>query len=87
MNGLAVQRLGEVMVLEPNKFMEIEGVLNPAAVRGHVGQLYLFPRLVGQGNYARIGNARVQFDSAAHPHPFRVADRVQRREPDAATEQ
>jgi predicted GH43/DUF377 family glycosyl hydrolase len=47
--------------------MEVEGVLNPAAVRGPDGQLYLFPRLVAQGNYSRIGIARVKFDKAGDP--------------------
>ena len=47
--------------------MEVEGVLNPAAVRGPDGQLYLFPRLVAQGNYSRIGIARVKFNEAGDP--------------------
>ena len=47
--------------------MEVEGVLNPAAVRGPDGQLYLFPRLVAQGNYSRIGIARVLFNAAGDP--------------------
>jgi len=29
--------------------LEVEGVLNPAAIRGHDGKLYLFPRLVAKG--------------------------------------
>jgi len=33
-------------------------VLNPAAVRGPDGELYLFPRLVAAGNYSRVGIAR-----------------------------
>jgi beta-1,4-mannooligosaccharide phosphorylase len=37
-------------------------VLNPAAARGRDGELYLFPRLVAEGNYSRIGRARVRFD-------------------------
>jgi predicted GH43/DUF377 family glycosyl hydrolase len=49
---------------EPN---EVEGVLNPAAVRARDGQLYLFPRLVARGNYSRIGIARVLFDGAGDP--------------------
>ena len=44
---------------EPGNPQEVEGVLNPAAVRGPDGHLYLFPRLVAQGNYSRIGIARV----------------------------
>jgi predicted GH43/DUF377 family glycosyl hydrolase len=47
--------------------MEAEGVLNPAAVRGPDGHLYLFPRLVAKGNYSRIGIARVNFNDAGDP--------------------
>jgi len=49
---------------EPN---EVEGVLNPAAIRGRDGQLYLFPRLVARGNYSRIGLTRVLFDVNGDP--------------------
>jgi predicted GH43/DUF377 family glycosyl hydrolase len=52
---------------EPNNPLEAEGVLNPAAVRGPDGQLYLFPRMVAKGNYSRIGIARVQFNAAGDP--------------------
>ncbi len=57
------------VVIEPdldNPF-EVEGILNPAAARGPDGQLYLFPRLVGAGNFSRIGILRVLFDSAGEP--------------------
>lgn len=47
--------------------LEAEGVLNPAAVRGPDGQLYLFPRLVARGNHSRIGIARVLFNAAGDP--------------------
>ena len=60
MSGLKLQRLGMLMEPEPGNPQEIEGVLNPAAVRGPDGALYLFPRLVAQGNYSRIGIARVR---------------------------
>ena len=50
---------------EPGNPWEVEGVLNPAAARGRDGELYLFPRLVAQGNYSRIGIARVRFNEAA----------------------
>jgi predicted GH43/DUF377 family glycosyl hydrolase len=53
---------------EPGNPMEAEGVLNPAAVRGPDGELYLFPRLVAQGNFSRIGIARVKFDAAGDPY-------------------
>jgi beta-1,2-mannobiose phosphorylase / 1,2-beta-oligomannan phosphorylase len=57
MIGFKLKRLGVVM--EPGNPQEIEGVLNPAALRGPDGELYLFPRLVARGNYSRIGMARV----------------------------
>ncbi len=52
---------------EPGNPLETEGVLNPAAVRGPDGDLYLFPRLVAQGNYSRIGIAKVRFNHAGDP--------------------
>jgi beta-1,2-mannobiose phosphorylase / 1,2-beta-oligomannan phosphorylase len=52
---------------EPGNPNEIEGVLNPAAVRGPDGELYLFPRLVAKGNYSRIGIARVRFNAGGNP--------------------
>lgn len=67
MPGFQLQRLGLVMEPEPGNPLEAEGVLNPAAVRGRDGQLYLFPRLVARGNYSRIGIARVQFNQAGNP--------------------
>ena len=67
MSGFKLQRLGLVMEPEPGNPQEVEGVLNPAAVRGPDGQLYLFPRLVAQGNYSRIGIARVRFNEAGDP--------------------
>jgi predicted GH43/DUF377 family glycosyl hydrolase len=67
MSGFKLQRLGLVIEPEPGNPLEIEGVLNPAAVRGPDGELYLFPRLVARGNYSRIGIARVQFDEAGDP--------------------
>ena len=62
-----LQRLGQIMEPQPGNPLEVEGVLNPAAVRGPDGRLYLFPRLVGPGNYSRIGIARVRFDQAGDP--------------------
>src|SRR5580693_4911076 len=67
MTDLQMRRLGEIMEPEPGNPMEVEGVLNPAAARGRDGQLYLFPRLVAQGNYSRIGIARVRFNPAGDP--------------------
>src|SRR5580704_17924393 len=67
MSEFQMQRLGVVMEPEPGNPLEAEGVLNPAAVRGPDGQLYLFPRLVARGNYSRIGIARVKFNDDGNP--------------------
>ena len=67
MSGFKLQRLGLVIKPEPGNPQEIEGVLNPAAVRGPDGRLYLFPRLVAKGNYSRIGITRVRFNEAGDP--------------------
>lgn len=62
-----LKRIGMMMEPQAGNPDEVEGVLNPAAIRGKDGQLYLFPRLVARGNYSRIGIARVLFDSAGDP--------------------
>lgn len=63
----ALRRLGVIMQPEPGNPHETEGVLNPAVARGRDGQLYLLPRLVGRGNFSRIGIARVRFDATGDP--------------------
>jgi hypothetical protein len=67
MNEFKLRRLGMLMEPEPGNSLEVEGVLNPAAVRGPDGELYLFPRMVAQGNYSRIGIARVRFNESGDP--------------------
>jgi predicted GH43/DUF377 family glycosyl hydrolase len=67
MSPFELHRLGTIMKPETGNAMEVEGVLNPAVVRGPDGQLYLFPRLVAKGNYSRIGIARVLFSDAGDP--------------------
>lgn len=67
MSCLKLQRLGMMMEPQPGNAHEAEGVLNPAAVRGPDGELYLFPRLVAKGNYSRIGIARVLFNDKGDP--------------------
>jgi beta-1,2-mannobiose phosphorylase / 1,2-beta-oligomannan phosphorylase len=67
MIGLTLRRLGLIMEPEPGNPHEVEGTLNPAAVRGPDGQLYLFPRLVAKGNFSRIGIARVKFNQGDDP--------------------
>lgn len=67
MSGFELQRLGMLMEPEPGNPQEVEGVFNPAVARGPDGELYLFPRLVAQGNYSRIGVARVRFNEVGDP--------------------
>ncbi len=67
MSVLKLHRLGTMMEPQPGNAHEVEGVLNPAAVRGPDGELYLFPRLVAEGNYSRIGIARVKFNEKGDP--------------------
>ncbi len=55
----ALRRLGTIMSPEPGNPLEAEGVLNPGTAWGPDGELYLFPRLVAEGNVSRIGRARV----------------------------
>jgi predicted GH43/DUF377 family glycosyl hydrolase len=63
----AVERLGVIMQPQDRDATEAWGMLNPAVVRGRDGQLYLFARVVAQGNYSRIRMARVHFDASGHP--------------------
>src|SRR5271154_5859745 len=67
MAGFQLKRLGTLMEPEPGNPQEVEGVLNPAGVRGPDGQFYLFPRLVAKGNHSRIGIARVKLNEAGDP--------------------
>jgi predicted GH43/DUF377 family glycosyl hydrolase len=55
----AIERLGVIMSPEPGNASEVEGVLNPATARGADGELYIYPRLVAEGNVSRIGLGRV----------------------------
>ena len=67
MTDFNLKRIGMIMEPKAGEPNEAEGVLNPAAIRGRDGQLYLFPRLVARGNYSRIGIARVLFDRYGDP--------------------
>jgi len=67
MTPFHLRRLGTIMEPELGNPYEDGGVLNPGAVRGPDGHLYLFPRLVAKGNYSRIGIARVSFDGEGNP--------------------
>ncbi len=61
-----LQRLGLVMEPDLNDPNEVWGVLNPASAR-RGDELYLYPRIVAEGNYSRIGIARVIFDDQGQP--------------------
>jgi predicted GH43/DUF377 family glycosyl hydrolase len=67
MSAFVMRPLDLVIEPEPGNANEVEGILNPAAARSPKGELYLFPRLVGAGNFSRIGIARVLFDAAGEP--------------------
>jgi beta-1,2-mannobiose phosphorylase / 1,2-beta-oligomannan phosphorylase len=62
-----LRRLGVLMTPDLADPREAWGVLNPACARDRDGELYLFPRLVAEGNYSRIGRARVLFDGDGTP--------------------
>ncbi|MFB4352589.1 glycosidase [Microbacterium sp. LS_15] len=55
----ALTRLGVIMTADPGDPLEAEGVLNPGTAWGPDGELYLFPRVVAEGNVSRIARARV----------------------------
>ena len=63
----AMRRLTIVMRPDEDNPLEAGGVLNPAGVRGPDGAYYLFPRLVADGNYSRVGIARVVNDANGIP--------------------
>src|SRR5689334_22270271 len=62
-----VERLGIIMQPQAGNPREAWGTFNPAGARGADGAYYLFPRLVAEGNYSRIGRARVVCDAAGRP--------------------
>lgn len=65
--GFTMRRMGVIAEPEPGNPHEAWGILNPGAARGRDGQLYLFPRVVAEGNYSRIALARVLFDDQGRP--------------------
>ena len=67
MTKFSLNRICTIMEPEEGNLNEVEGVLNPAVIRGLDGELYLFPRLVAKNNYSRIGIAKVIFDDLGEP--------------------
>lgn len=63
----AVSRLGTLMRAQADDPQEAWGVLNPGCARGRDDNLYLFPRVVAQGNCSSIGIARVHFGPHGNP--------------------
>jgi predicted GH43/DUF377 family glycosyl hydrolase len=61
-----LERRGVVMAPREGEPSEAWGVLNPATAR-RGRDTFLFPRLVAEGNYSRIGRARVTFDGGGAP--------------------
>lgn len=62
-----LSRIGLVMEPDLHDPNEVWGVLNPASARSPQGDLYLYPRVVAEGNYSRIGRCRVRFDRVGEP--------------------
>lgn len=58
----AATRLGVIMSPKVGQPHEAWGVLNPGGAHAADGTMQLFPRLIAEGNYSRIGRARVCFD-------------------------
>jgi hypothetical protein len=52
MTEFKMHRIGIIMEPEKNNPLEVEGVLNPAAIRGQDGEVYLFPRIDAKGNFS-----------------------------------
>jgi predicted GH43/DUF377 family glycosyl hydrolase len=61
-SDFSAERFGVIMAARPDDPNEAWGVLNPGGVRASDGAMHLFPRLVAEGNFSRIGHALVVFD-------------------------
>lgn len=61
----ALRRIGVLMSADPSDPLEAEGVLNPGTAWGPDGELYLYPRVVAQGNVSRIARAHVVIEDGA----------------------
>lgn len=59
---LEATRLGVIMNPKTGEPHEAWGVLNPGTSVSADGVMHLFPRLIAEGNYSRIGPARLPFD-------------------------
>jgi beta-1,2-mannobiose phosphorylase / 1,2-beta-oligomannan phosphorylase len=59
----AAVRFGVIMSSEAGDPREAWGVLNPGGVRSSDGVMHLFPRIVAEGNFSRIGDALVRYEA------------------------
>lgn len=60
-----IRRLGVLMAPDPHHPEEAEGVLNPAVATDADGRVWMFPRLVAEDNYSRIGRVEVELEPDA----------------------
>ena len=65
--SFVVERRGVIAKPSPGNSREAWGILNPGAARGRDGHVYLFPRVVAEGNFSRIAIARVICDAQGRP--------------------
>jgi predicted GH43/DUF377 family glycosyl hydrolase len=65
--AFVAERLGIIARPLPDDGREAWGILNPGGCKGHDGTYYLFPRLVAEGNYSRIGIAKLVCDASDRP--------------------
>jgi beta-1,2-mannobiose phosphorylase / 1,2-beta-oligomannan phosphorylase len=77
----AVTRFGVVMSSLEGDPREAWGVLNPGGVRSPDGALHLFPRLIAEGNFSRIGHVRVRFEGETPVGVERLGMALEPREP------
>lgn len=61
------ERFGVIARPTPRDPHEAWGILNPGGCAARDGSYYLFPRLVAEGNYSRIGVARLLCDRQDKP--------------------
>ena len=61
------ERIGVIARPQPGDHREDWGVLNPGGCTASDGTFYLFPRLVAEGNYSRIGIGRLVCDATNVP--------------------
>jgi predicted GH43/DUF377 family glycosyl hydrolase len=76
------ERLGVIARPRPGDPHEAWGVLNPGGCTAPDGTYYLFPRLVAEGNYSRIGVAKLICDPNDRPMDIeRLGYALEPREP------